>query len=89
MHMLTEALRALVMRVAWEHDAKVHSSTAGLTTHYSCDVIEEVTELYMAVREAQAGRMDHHTDKLVRDAFIWRHLAGDSVLRLRVISKMN
>src|SRR5881409_2370580 len=30
MYMLTEALRALVMRVAWEHDQKMHSANAGL-----------------------------------------------------------
>ena len=30
MHMLTEALRSFVMRVAWEHDHKVHSANAGL-----------------------------------------------------------
>jgi len=30
MHLLTEALRSFVMRVAWEHDHKVHSANAGL-----------------------------------------------------------
>ena len=30
MHMLTEALRSFVMRVAWEHDQKMHSANAGL-----------------------------------------------------------
>src|SRR5947199_1459648 len=30
MYMLTEALRSFVLRVAWEHDMKVHSANAGL-----------------------------------------------------------
>ncbi len=30
MHMLTEALRSFVMRVAWERDRKIHSPHAGL-----------------------------------------------------------
>jgi len=89
MFMLTEALRSFAMRVAWEHDAKIHSGNAGLVTNYSCEVIEEVTELFMDIRGAQGGRMDHYADKLVRDAFIWRHLAGDSVLHMRSVRKLN
>ena len=52
MFMLTEALRSFVMRVAWEHDMKIHSRNAGLAMNYSCDVVNEVTELYMEVRGA-------------------------------------
>jgi hypothetical protein len=32
--------------------------------------------------------MDPHTDKLVRDAFIWSHLAGDSVQRMKVARRL-
>ena len=32
--------------------------------------------------------MDHHTDKLVRDAIIWTHLAGDSVQRMKVARRL-
>src|SRR5262244_2983872 len=43
MHMLTEALRAFVMRVAWEHDQKLNSNCAGLAMNFSSDAIPEVT----------------------------------------------
>jgi alkylation response protein AidB-like acyl-CoA dehydrogenase len=89
MLMLTEALRSFVLRVAWEHDQKIHSCNAGLAMNYSTDVVQEVTELYMHVRGAQGGHMDPHTDKLVRDSFIWSHLAGDSVSRMKVTRRIN
>jgi alkylation response protein AidB-like acyl-CoA dehydrogenase len=88
MFMLTEALRSFVMRVAWEHDRKIRSANAGLAMNYSTDVIQEVSELYMDIRGAQSCHMDHHCDKLVRDAFIWNHLAGDSVSRLKVTRRL-
>ncbi len=89
MFMLTEALRSFVLRVAWEHDQKIHSCNAGIAMNYSTDVVQEVTELYMGVRGAQGGHMDPHTDKLVRDSFIWSHLAGDSVSRMKVTRRIN
>ncbi len=89
MFMLTEALRSFVLRVAWEHDRKIHSCNAGLAMNYSTDVVQEVTERYMDLRGAQAGHMDPHTDKLVRDSFIWSHLAGDSVSRMKVTRRIN
>ena len=49
MHMLTEALRSFVMRIAWEHDHKVHSANAGLAMNFSTDVIQEVTELNLEI----------------------------------------
>jgi alkylation response protein AidB-like acyl-CoA dehydrogenase len=88
MFMLTEALRSFVMRVAWEHDMKIHSCNAGLAMNYSTDVVQEVTELYMEVRGANGCVMDHHTDKLVRDSIIWSHLAGDSVQRMKVARRL-
>jgi alkylation response protein AidB-like acyl-CoA dehydrogenase len=88
MHMLTEALRSFVMRVAWEHDRKIHSANPGLAMNFSTDVIQEVTELYMDVRGASGCRMDHHADKLTRDAIIWSHLAGDSVQRMKVARRL-
>ena len=63
---------------------KIHSHNAGLAMNYSSDVVQEVTELYMEVRGAEGCHMDRHADKLVRDAFIWNHLAGDSVQRMKV-----
>ena len=89
MFMLSEALRSFVLRVAWEHDQKIHSCNAGLAMNFSTNAVQEVTELYMDVRGAQDGHMDPHTDKLVRDSFIWSHLAGDSVSRMKVTRRIN
>ena len=88
MHMLTEALRSFVMRVAWEHDRKLHSPNAGLAMNFSTDVIQEVTELNMDIHGGVGCQMDRSADKLVRDGFIWSHLAGDSVQRLKVAKRI-
>lgn len=88
MHMLTEALRSFVMRIAWEHDRKIKSANAGLAMNFSTDVIQEVTELYMDIHGAAGGRMNPHADKLTRDAIIWSHLAGDSVQRMKVARRL-
>ena len=88
MFALTEALRSYVLRVAWEHDNHIHSCNAGLAMNLSTDIVQDVTELYMEIRGAQGCHMDHHSDKLIRDAFIWSHLAGDSVQRMKVSRRL-
>ena len=88
MHMLTEALRSFVMRVAWEHDRKMHSANAGLAMNFSTDVVQEVTELNLDVHGGEGCAMDRHADKLARDAIIWTHLAGDSVQRMKVARRL-
>ena len=88
MHMLTEALRSFVLRVAWEHDKKIRSCNAGLAMNFSTDVVQQVTELYMDIRGVEGCSMDHHADKLVRDSIIWSHLAGDSVQRMKVARRL-
>jgi alkylation response protein AidB-like acyl-CoA dehydrogenase len=87
MHLLTEALRAFVMRIAWEHDHKVRSANAGLCMNFSTDVIQEVTELNLDIH-ASAGVIDSRAEKLVRDSIIWSHLAGDSVQRMKVTRRL-
>jgi alkylation response protein AidB-like acyl-CoA dehydrogenase len=87
MHLLTEALRAFVMRIAWEHDRKLHSANAGLCMNFSTDVIQEVTELNLDLH-AGAGVPDRRAEKLVRDAIIWSHLAGDSVQRMKATRRL-
>jgi acyl-CoA dehydrogenase len=87
MYMLTEALRSFVLRVACEHDQKLHSPNAGLAMNFSTDVIQEVTELNMDIHDS-AGCLDEGAEKLVRDAFIWSHLAGDSVQRMKVARRI-
>jgi alkylation response protein AidB-like acyl-CoA dehydrogenase len=88
MYMLTEALRSFVMRVAWEHDQKIHTPNAGLAMNFSTDVVQEVAELYMMVRGLDGAHMDPHADKLVRDSIIWTHLAGDNVQRMKVARRI-
>src|SRR6476660_8901809 len=88
MNMLTEALRSMVMRVRWEHDHEVHSGNVGLAMNYSTDVIQEVTELNLEIHGGAGARVARHAEKLVRDAFIWSHLAGDTVQRLKVAARL-
>lgn len=86
--MFETLLRSFVMRVAWEHDMKIHSCNAGLAMNWSTDVVQEVTELYMEIGGSQGCVMDPHSDQLVRDAFIWSHLAGDNVQRMKVARRL-
>ena len=52
--------------------------------NYSTDIIQEVTELNLSnPRRCAAPSLPVHADKLVRDSFVWSHLAGDSVQRMR------
>jgi alkylation response protein AidB-like acyl-CoA dehydrogenase len=88
MYMLTEALRSFVLRVAWEHDMKMHTPNAGLAMNFSTDIVQEVADLYMEVRGLEGCHMDPHADKLVRDSIIWTHLAGDSVQRMKVARRI-
>ena len=88
MHMLTEALRSFVMRVAWEHNQKAHSANGGLVMNYSTDIIQEVTRLNMDIHGAAGSMMHAAADKLARDAIIWTHLGGDSVQRMKVVRRI-
>jgi alkylation response protein AidB-like acyl-CoA dehydrogenase len=88
MHMLTEALRSFVMRVAWEHDQKMHSANAGLAMNYSTDVIQDVTEINLDIHGGMGCSINPRAEKLVRDGFIWSHLAGDSVQRMKVARRL-
>lgn len=88
MHMLTEALRSYVMRVAWLHDRKEHSANAGLVMNYSTDVIQRVTRLNVDIQGAEGCMMNARAEKLVRDAMVWTHLAGDTVQRVKVLKRL-
>jgi len=88
MHMLTEALRSFVMRVAWEHDQKMPSTNPGLVMNFSTDVVQEVTQINMDVHGGAGYVMDAGVDKLVRDGIIWTHLAGDTVQRMKVTRRL-
>ena len=88
MYMLTEALRSFVLRVAWEHDMKIHSANAGLAMNFSEEAIQTVTELGLEIFGAAGGVTSPEAEKLVRDSLIWTHLAGDNVQRMRVAQRL-
>jgi len=87
MFMLSGALRAFVMQIAWEHDRKVHSTNTGLAMCYSTDIVQEVTRLNLDVLGGGAMK-DAMAAKRACDAVIWTHLAGDSVQRMRVFRNL-
>jgi alkylation response protein AidB-like acyl-CoA dehydrogenase len=90
MHMLTEALRSFVMRVAGEGDAKIgnHPVNNVLLMNFATDTVQKVTALNLEVHGARGGAMPARAEKLVRDALIWTHLAGDSVQRMKAVRRM-
>jgi acyl-CoA dehydrogenase len=89
MHMLTEALRSFVMRIAWEIDRAMSGPVnIVLLMNFSGDVIQRVTSLNMAIHGATGGVMNAHADKLVRDGIIWAHLANDTTQRLKAIRRL-
>lgn len=91
MHMLTEALRSFVMRVAMEADAGLSGQTVNnvLLMNFASDVIQRVTRLNMDIHGgAGVTQMHPRVDKLCRDAVIWTHLAGDSVQRMKAVRRM-
>ena len=92
MHMLTETLRAYVMRAAWDMDNKIQGSLSPvLVMAYSSDVLQKVTRLNLDVHGASgrpAGMIDAMAQKLVRDGIIWTHLAGDNTQRMKAVRRM-
>ena len=88
MHLLTEALRSYVMRTAWEMDQRRQGANAVLVMNYSTDVIQRVTRLNLEIHCATDGVMDAMAHKLVRDAIIWSHLAGDTSQRLKAMRRL-
>ena len=87
MHALTEALRAYVMRTAWEMDNHLQGANAVLVMNYSTTIIQRVTTLNMDIHAAGGAGMDAMADKLVRDGIIWTHLAGDASQRLKAVRR--
>jgi alkylation response protein AidB-like acyl-CoA dehydrogenase len=85
---LTESLRAFVLRTAWEMDRGMRSPNPVLVMNYSTDVIQRVTRLNLEIHAAAEGAADAMADKLVRDAIIWSHLAGDTTQRLKAIRRL-
>jgi alkylation response protein AidB-like acyl-CoA dehydrogenase len=88
MHALTESLRSYVLRTAWEMDNRLQGVNAVLVMNYSTTVIQRVTHLNLDIHgAADDGTVDALADKLVRDAIIWTHLAGDTSQRLKAVRR--
>lgn len=90
MHMLSEAARSLLLRAAWEYDRGIQSANGGLAMNCACDVVQEVTEMNLEIHASggEGCAFDPQADKLVRDAFIWNHIAGDAVQRMKVAQRL-
>jgi alkylation response protein AidB-like acyl-CoA dehydrogenase len=88
MHMLTEALRSFVLRVAAESDDPTSPDSAHhhFLMNFAADAIQRVCNHNMEIHGgAGAAMMDAGADKLVRDAIIWTHIAGDAVQRMKAV----
>jgi alkylation response protein AidB-like acyl-CoA dehydrogenase len=87
---LTEALRAFVLRVAAEGNRKSggYANNAIFLQNFAADVIQRVTALNLDIHGGEGVvEMNAGADKLVRDAVMWTHLAGDSVQRMKAVRK--
>jgi len=85
MHAKTEALRSFVLRVAAESDRDAGPSPhSHLLMNFACEVIQRVCYLNEEIHIA-GGVMSAAANKLVRDAIIWTHIAGDAVQRMRAL----
>ena len=88
MHALTEALRSYVLRTAWEMDNHTQGVNAVLIMNWATSVIQRVTTLNMDIHAKGGGQIDAMADKLVRDAIIWTHLAGDASQKLKAVRRL-
>ena len=91
MHMFTEALRSFVMRIAAESDCTADISRRHnmLLMNFSTDSMQRVCYLNLDIhRGAVKGAISAGAEKLVRDAIIWTHIAGDSVQRMKAVKAL-
>jgi acyl-CoA dehydrogenase len=91
MHMQTEALRSFVMRVAMEADVTqpISRKHNGLLMNFSTDAVQRVCYLNLDMhRVASRREISARADKLVRDAIIWTHIAGDAVTRMKAVQAL-
>jgi alkylation response protein AidB-like acyl-CoA dehydrogenase len=88
MQVLTEALRSFVLRTAWERElasragAKSGDHLNGqLVMIFSKSTVQRVTQLNVDLHRV-VGTIDEGADKLARDASVWTHLAGSTLLNI-------
>ncbi len=91
MHMFTEALRSFAMRVAAESDctADISRKHNMLLMNFSMNALQKVCYGNLDVHSrATQGAINARAEKLVRDAIIWTHIAGDSVQRMKAVKAL-
>ena len=88
MHMRTEALRSFMLRVATESDDEEneHFAHSHFLMNFATESIQRVCNLNQSIHGYSDGRHRAGADKLVRDAIIWTHIAGDAVQRMKAVS---
>jgi hypothetical protein len=80
-----------VMRVAADNEnpAQDESRNNVLLLNLSCEAIQRVTRLNLDIHAGTGSlTVAANADKLVRDAIIWTHIAGDSVQRLKAVQNL-
>ena len=94
MHVLTEALRSYVLRTAWERELATNGGrpvgeclNAELCMIFSKSAVQRVTQLNLDVHRLVSA-MDPGADKLSRDAAIWTHLAGSTLLQIKTAKSL-
>jgi alkylation response protein AidB-like acyl-CoA dehydrogenase len=94
MHMLTEALRSFVLRTAWERELATRGDqragnfvNAAFVMIFSKNAVQRVTHLNVNIHRT-VGMMDAGAEKLARDAAIWTHLAGSTLLQIKSIKDL-
>lgn len=91
MHMQTEALRSFVVRIAAESDctADISRKHNMFLMNFSTDAMQRVCYLNLDIHgRAAKGEISARAEKLVRDAIIWTHIAGDSVQRMKAVKAL-
>ena len=56
--------------------------------NYASEVVQQVAELNQEIHATGGDVMDSQAEKLVRDSFIWVHIAGDAVQRMKVAQRL-
>lgn len=94
MHVLTEALRSFTLRTAWERELATRGEqpagnfvNAQFVMIFSKNAVQRVTRLNMDIHRI-VGAMNAHAEKLARDAAIWTHLAGSTLLQIKSIKDL-
>jgi alkylation response protein AidB-like acyl-CoA dehydrogenase len=90
MHMHTEALRSFVLRLAAESDAdsEQRGRHGHLLMNFATVAIQRVCYANQAIHASVTRSVHAGADKLVRDAIIWTHIAGDSVQRMKSVQSL-